>query len=136
MKQLFLVILFSFIGYIAQAQHFKAKIVEVISQERGKPMGVQKIEGELDIDSVKNEINITGPYTHHLKVVRLYNTKISKKGKPRETRTYSYELRDNKDKKRKGVLLLFVHPDNDVKGTFMLGKLTSGEDSFVFTDGK
>lgn len=136
MKQVVLFIIFLLSSILAQAQHFKAKIVEVISQAPGKPMGVQKIEGELDIDSVKNEITITGPYTHHLKVVRLYNTKISKKGKPRETRTYSYELRDNKDKKRKGVLLLFVHPENDVKGTFMLGKLTSGEDSFVFTEGR
>ncbi len=136
MRHLFLAIVFSLCGYIAQAQHFKAKIVEVISQAPGKPMGVQKIEGELDIDSIKNEITITGPYTHHLKVVRLYDTKIRKKGKPRETRTYTYELRDNKDKKLKGVILIFVNPENDVKGTFMLGKLTSGEDSFVFTEGK
>ncbi len=136
MKKYLLFVMFVFLGYNAWAQHFKAKIVEVISQEWGKSMGVQKIDGELDIDSVKNEITITGPYTHHLKVVRLCSTKIRKKGKPRETRTYTYELRDNKDKKRKGVLLIFVHSENDVKGTFMLGKLTGGEDSFVFTERK
>ena len=136
MRQLFLVIVFFLIGGISQAQHFKAKIVEVISQESINPIGVKQIEGELDIDSVKNEITITGPYTHHLKVVRLYNTKIRKKGKPSETRTYNYELRDNKDKKRKGVLLIFVHPENDVKGTFMLGKLTGGVDSYVFTESR